>query len=331
MKPPSFSVVICAYTEKRWDDLCAAVASVRSQTLLPRQVVVVVDHNPVLLARAQAAFTGATVVPNQGQRGLSGARNSGVAVAQGDVVAFLDDDAFAEPDWLGELAVGYDTDDIVGVGGGVEPCWPAVGPGWLPEEFRWVVGCSYLGQPLVDTPVRNFIGANMSFRRSLFDSVGGFRSDIGRVGTRPLGCEETELCIRVSHRLPGSVLLYRPGARVHHRVGAERMTWAYFRSRCYAEGLSKAMVARVAGRSPALSAERAYVIATLPRGIARGLRDGVGGDPTGLPRALAMAAGLATTSAGYLAGTFVTDTPRRGHPSRRRFRSFDRRPPGARS
>ena len=63
--PPAISVVICAYTEDRWDDLVAAVASVRHQTVPPHEIVVVIDYNPALLARAGAALDGVMVVANR--------------------------------------------------------------------------------------------------------------------------------------------------------------------------------------------------------------------------------------------------------------------------
>ena len=66
----------------------------------------------------------------------------------------------------------------------------------------------------------------MSFRRADVVAAGGFRLDLGRVGTRPMGCEETELCIRMSARRPGSVLRYEPAATVRHHVPAQRATWS---------------------------------------------------------------------------------------------------------
>src|SRR5690606_16800281 len=103
----SCSVVICAYTERRWRDLVAAVESLRKQTLLPSEVIIVVDHNPVLLDLVQRELTDVIAVENQEEHGLSGARNSGIAIATGDVIVFLDDDAVAEPNWLEMLTRGY--------------------------------------------------------------------------------------------------------------------------------------------------------------------------------------------------------------------------------
>src|SRR5690606_25265152 len=149
-----FSVVICAYTEQRWDDLLAAVDSVRRQTLTPREIIVVVDHNPAMLARVRDEIGDVLAVENHQRQGLSGARNSGLRASSGEYVAFLDDDALAEPDWLGRLAAGYDDPRVVGVGGVIEPLWSGGRPGWFPAEYDWVVGCTYVGMPTRRMAVR---------------------------------------------------------------------------------------------------------------------------------------------------------------------------------
>jgi glucosyl-dolichyl phosphate glucuronosyltransferase len=302
----AISVVICAYTAERWPDLVAAVESVHRQTVPPHEIIVVIDHNPELLTLARARLAGVAVVENREQPGLSGARNSGVAAAQGAIIAFLDDDAVATPEWLARLTAAYNTPHVIGVGGAIEPLWDSARPRWFPAEFNWVVGCTYLGMPTRATPVRNLIGCNMSFRREVFARVGGFRSGIGRVGARPVGCEETELCIRVCHAYPHGVLLYEPRAAVRHRVRRDRMHWRYFRQRCFSEGLSKAQVARAVGASAALSNERRYTTRVLPRGVVQGVTRAVLGRDVwgGLGRVASITAGLAITTVGYLTGSF---------------------------
>ena len=269
----------------------------------PSEIIVVIDHNSPLLERVRAHIPGVIAIENAESRGLSGARNSGIAIANGEVIVFLDDDAVVTPGWLTLLCEEFAAPQVLGVGGAILPLWSAPTPGWFPEEFYWVVGCTYQGMPLMKATVRNLIGANMSFRREIFKAIGGFRHGIGRVGTLPVGCEETELCIRVRQHWPEGVFQYQPEARVLHHVPESRTRWRYFWTRCYAEGLSKAIVARYVGTKDGLASERAYTLRVLPRGVIRGLMDTLlRGDLTGIMRAGTIMAGLAVTMLGYLAG-----------------------------
>ncbi len=304
----SISAVICAYTEERWDSLVSAITSVRRQQAPAKEVVLVVDHNRPLFERALRELGDVAVLENRWPRGLSGARNTGIEAVSADVVAFLDDDATAASDWLERLGEPYASPEVLGVGGSILPRWATERPSWFPEEFDWVVGCTYRGMPTVAAPVRNLIGANMSFRRALFDEIGGFRWDMGRVGTRPLGCEETEFCIRARQRHPEGTLLHEPRARVLHQVTPDRARWSYFQSRCYSEGLSKAQVRHLVGARDGLASERSYVVRALPAGAARALRQAVlRGDPGALALPATILAGLALTTGGYMVGKLRSD------------------------
>jgi GT2 family glycosyltransferase len=309
-EPPSLSVIICCYTMDRWFQVQQALTALAAQQLPPNEIIIVVDHCPELYKRATAHFPDAVVVENVEAKGLSGARNSGAAVAQHDIVAFLDDDAAPEPDWSVHLLAAYDDPTVLGVGGLVRARWETQRPNWFPGEFDWVVGCSYRGLPQERTQVRNFIGANMSFRRSILEESGGFRQELGRVGTRPLGCEETELCIRISRQYPDGKFLHEPAAVVRHYVPAQRATWSYFRSRCYSEGLSKAVVTRLAGAGAALSSERSYLRSTIPKALIRPLVPNA--KLARLATIPVLLAGVAATGLGYLVGrvrSFTTSVP----------------------
>ncbi|MFF0891092.1 glycosyltransferase [Streptomyces sp. NPDC003456] len=308
MSGPDVSVVICAYTEDRWEDILAAVSSVRVQSRPARETLLVVDHNASLRDRLEREYKDAgevRVLANAGPRGLSAGRNTGIAAARGEIVAFLDDDAVAQRDWLRYFAEAYADPRVAAVGGRTVPVWASGRrPHWFPEEFDWVVGCTYRGLPPGRVRVRNVLGGNASFRRSAFDAAGGFATGIGRDGDkRPLGCEETELCIRLSRARPDAVLLIDDRAVIHHRVPEAREHFRYFRTRTYAEGLSKALVARSVGADKGLESERRYATRVLPAGVARGLRDAVLARPGGAGRAGAIVAGVLTAAGGYLVGT----------------------------
>lgn len=296
------AVILCAYTETRWEALGFAIASVQAQTLPPDDVILVIDHNPTLYERARRTFTGVRVIENHEDRGLSGARNSGIAATSADILVFMDEDAEADPSWLARLIALYDDPHILGVGGAIVPQWHSIRPAWFPDEFQWVVGCTYLGMPPCLTPVRNLIGCNMSFRRAVFEAVGGFRHGIGRIGSLPVGCEETELCIRARQAFPTHDFYYQPTAEVRHLVPPERAQWRYFMSRCYSEGLSKALVTQWVGAEDGLSSEWSYTLYTLPIGILRGVAEGLQGKWAGIGRAFAIVAGLLMTTYGYLRG-----------------------------
>lgn len=300
-------MVICAYSDRRRDALNDAVAAALTQDPAPHEVILVIDHNDGLLSDAQSRLKHVNVIPNGHERGLSGARNTGVQHASGDVVVFLDDDARPLPGWLSGLLDALNDPAVIGAGGVARPIWETQAPSWFPSEFLWVVGCSYVGLPDSRTEIRNPIGATMAFRRIAFEKAGGFTDGIGRVGRTPLGCEETEFSIRAA-RATGGVVVHVPRAVVDHLVPADRGRWDYFWRRCWAEGLSKAIVARHVGQDSALSSEQSYVLRTLPLGFLRGLVQGVRGDLGGFARAGAIVMGLVITTLGYVRGRLARRT-----------------------
>lgn len=301
-RSPTIGVIICCYTDRRWSRLVAAIEGVLGQTSPAEQLVVAVDHHDELRRRLMHEFPGAVVVANEGPRGVSGARNTGVAACTADVVVFLDDDATPAPDWLSTIRDAFEDPEVVAVGGHVEPDWEVARPRWFPHEFDWVVGCSHHGLPADGERIRNPIGANMAVRREALVEVGGFDTTAGRVGADTSGCDETELFIHLAAHRPGATVRISRRAVVAHHVPVERASARYFARRCWSEGRSKALMTSRTGTEAGLSEERAYVRSVLPRGVTRGVVDAARGDVAGLGRATAIVGGLATTVAGYLAG-----------------------------
>ncbi len=298
---PTVSVIIAAYTMRRWDDLLAAVASIRAQTVRVLETIVVIDHCPDLLALAARELPPVTVIPNIGCRGAGGARNCGVASSRGEVVAFLDDDAFASPDWLENLLRHFANPQVVGVGGRLDPLWADARPRWFPAEFDWAVGASYRGMPERPVPVRNVWSGNMAIRRRTFDAIQGFRADFGKLGERSRP-EDTDLCLRAAMAHDQGTWIYEPSAAATHRVPPQRAHLGFFLRRCLNEGSGKAALAALNGASQSTSAERHYTRHVLPRAIARGLWEAARGDASGGLRSMAIAAGFSLAMTGFVAG-----------------------------
>lgn len=296
------SVVIAAYTLERSAGLTRAVASAVSQQPPPREVIVAVDNNPDLYKWVCREVPAAVPVHNQGTGGASATRNAGASVAAGGVLAFLDDDTVAGPGWLRSLTAPLTRPDVAGVGGYVEPMWFGRTPGWMPEEFLWVVGASYRGQPRTAAAVRNVWSENMAVTRDDFWTVGGFREGFGKIGQacRP---EDTDFCIRLTTALGGRPWWYEPLARIGHTVPPHRGTLRYFVQRCYSEGQGKAEMAAMLGlhEDEGLRDERQHASRTLPLGVCRELRQAVLGREFGAAqRASAICIGLTAAGLGYL-------------------------------
>jgi glucosyl-dolichyl phosphate glucuronosyltransferase len=299
----SVTVVICAYTDDRWETLRRAIDAAVNQMRPGDDLLVVVDHNDALLSRCQNYLDVPKVVPNCYRRGLSGARNTALDRADGSIIVFLDDDAVPLSGWLDSLRAPYTDERVYGVGGYAKPRWIGSQPKWLPDEFLWVVGCSHKGLPAARRPIRNPVGANMSFRKAAFSYAGGFVESLGRIGERANGCEETEFAIRLALANPDATILYEPSSQVEHHVARRRASLDYFVRRCWAEGLSKAEVSRRVGPSNALSVERGYTMRVLPRGIWKGLTDSATGDLWGAMRSATIVVGLSVTTVGFCVGT----------------------------
>jgi GT2 family glycosyltransferase len=299
----SVTVVICAHRDSRWQSLLRTVRSLRVQCRLPEQCIVVIDHNDQLLRRAQVSLPDdVEVLASEERRGLSGARNTGVRASRSDIVAFLDDDAEADPGWVGGLLAQYSDPLVVGAGSQVVAVWPRNRPAWLPTEFDWVVGCSYPGLPQTVRPVHKLTGPAISFRRLLFDQLGTFDTEMGQLGDLPLGREESEFALRIRRSLSRAKLVHVPTAIVRHHLGPERVRIAYYVRRCYSEGTSRAVLNRRAGGGASRAISWEYVPSTLSSGVWHGLRDGFQGDTTGFARSAMILVGLLAMTGGYLAG-----------------------------
>ncbi len=199
---------------------------------------IVVDNNSIddtaEVAKAFAAASNSNLrYVSEVNQGLSHARNAGIRAAEGDIVAFTDDDVTVDARWLCELQEAFDRFDCVGVGGKIVPVWTCEKPSWLvldgPHALMKAVVRFDLGEEPCQLSIRTApFGANMAFKKVAFKEHGFFRTDLGRKGKTLMIGEDTEFCARLL--LAGGKLLYAPKAVVYHPVAGERLKKSYFRS-----------------------------------------------------------------------------------------------------
>jgi len=249
--PKECSVIISTYSKDRLTYVINCIKSLTKQSLPPKEIILVLDPDKELFQTYKAEVPAYVKIIISDKRGLSNARNSGVKKGEGDILAFIDDDAVADKHWLERLVENYDDPSVVGVGGVIKPLWEGNRPVWFPEELYWIIGCSYKGLPERKTSVRNPIGCNMSFRKSAFAIAGYFRSDIGRFGKKLLAGEETELSMRMLTKIPNSKIIYDPSAVVYHVVEKNRINLRYLFKRSFYEGVSKAIIGKARSSSSA--------------------------------------------------------------------------------
>ena len=258
------SVVVCTHSLDNYQNLAEAVDSLLEQTHREIEIVVVVDGNEELHQRmvtdygSQAAIK---TVPLKENVGLCRARNAGIGAAQGDIIAFLDDDALAERSWVENLAATYQEFEAIAVGGKILPLWLGQRPDYLPEELYWLVGIThegFAGEKV--TEVRNTFGPNMSFSREVFQKVGLFNENFGfaRGGTSYMQGEEAEFTLRMKQKL-GQGVIYNPKALVYHKITPSKVKVKALLKRAFYQGYSKALLRKLNPSADSIATERAYL------------------------------------------------------------------------
>ena len=241
------SVVLCEHTLERYEDCQACAESVLTQSYENIELVLVADGNEAVCTQFRDEYRDnprVTIECNDTNVGLLESRNRGAEAASGDIVAFIDDDAIADTDWIAALVSSYESEDALAVGGQMTPAWVAGKPAFLPVEFYWLVGVTHEGfgpngNKDVSGEVRNTFGSNLSFRRDIFLELGGFDTNIGgRQGDTNLQGGETELCARLDQRFNRQVF-YNPQAKVAHKVFEYRTQLSWLIDRAFWQGYSK--------------------------------------------------------------------------------------------
>lgn len=227
------SVIVCTY--QRADSLNDTLAALKRLCVpdgLGVEFIVVdnnsADHTRQVVEAFQANWP-ALRYEFEPAQGLSHARNRGIAVARGDTILFTDDDVLPERDWLEEITRGLQAHEADACGGYIAPIWEIPPPAWLTERFYGFLAVRTDSEDdyPIDSPSRAPFGANMAFRKTVFDRVGLFDTERGRKGKVLASGEDGEMFERILGAGLKAVFLGR--ARVHHKVESFRMTKAYLR------------------------------------------------------------------------------------------------------
>jgi glucosyl-dolichyl phosphate glucuronosyltransferase len=239
---PKISVVICTYN--RCDRLMDTLASLSRMSVpenLPWELVVV-DNNSadrtkevVQSVVRESRLTTRYVFENI--PGLSHARNRGVVESAGEIISFLDDDVVVAPDWLSEIWKAFQQYDAACIGGRVLLWGNPTIPSWWDRAFDLAVGKFDRGDGVIlDERKATLvgIGANISFRRRVFDKYGLFHTAMGRTGNQLRTGEETELVLRLQRN--NELTVYYPGAVVFHNFPSNRFSKRYLRRNSYRVG-----------------------------------------------------------------------------------------------
>jgi len=240
------TVVIC--THNRAEDLREALLSLlRQNSPYPYEILVVdngsTDHTGQVVREFQKMVSVPVRYVFEGRLGLSVARNRAIREAAGEYVLFLDDDAIASEHWISEIVSLFERDPRIGcVGGRIDPVWEGDVPDWLPQENRTLYTILDYADDVVEMrePAVPF-GANLAFRKSVFDAMEPFREDLGRIGGNLLSGEESELIGRIRSRYK---VYYTPHARVLHKIPRSRINRRWLLRRIYWQGVSRAVSSR---------------------------------------------------------------------------------------
>lgn len=228
------SVVLSTYN--RADRLPTALDALLSQITDVAYEVIVVDNNSTdgtrtVVEGAASRSNGRLRYVFESRQGLSYGRNAGIAAARSSIVAFSDDDVHVAQDWIARLKRTFDAHpEIDYVGGRVLPHWLADPPRWL-TDAHWspLALQDYGDQAIVSGRERAvcLVGANLAFRRRVFDVVGVFTPSLGRVKDGIGSTEDHDMQLRAWKA--GMRGLYDPALRAVADVTPDRLTKSYHR------------------------------------------------------------------------------------------------------
>ena len=172
-------------------------------------------------------------------QGISFARNRGIKEAKGDILVFIDDDAFANKDYLSKIDDFFlKNENTAAIGGRIYPQFESEKPRWMSKYLIPLVSVIDLGDNVKLFKAGKYpIGANMAFRKEVFEKLGDFNTELGRKGKGLEGGEEKDIFNRVKEN--NGLICYLPDAVVYHTVPDSRITNEFIKRQAIGIGLSE--------------------------------------------------------------------------------------------
>lgn len=234
IKTTKISVIICTYNR------CHSLKTTLDSLLLQEcdgsfnYEIIIADNNSKDETRNvflfyEPLFKGNLKYVFVSEQGQTYARNRGINEAEGEIVAFIDDDVLPVSNWLASIYNGFRAFNCDMLGGRIFPLWKEAYPKWLTKKFWGMLALLDYGEKAFDVTSKDFqlFGANFSFKRKLFDEVGFFNTSLGRSGSSLMGADDSEMFFRLLRR--NKEILYYPDAAVFHNIESRRLNKKYLK------------------------------------------------------------------------------------------------------
>lgn len=219
MGPSSTSVIVCTIGR---DSVYRTIESLKKQTHQV-EIILVNDGSEKLIELSDAHVV---YLKNDKPQGLSICRNKGIKQSLGEIVVFIDDDAYADPTWIEELLDTFEQGADI-VGGLLLPAWEGKRPWWLKESLYHLIG--------INTPSHMIFGCNFAVRKKMFEELNfTFEEKLGRKINNLVAGDETALIMQAKKK--GYVIKFNGDAIVNHIVPQSRLSFVYFVRRHFWEG-----------------------------------------------------------------------------------------------
>jgi len=251
------SIVICTFN--RAEVLPTCLEHIVDQDAAPSQYEVLIVDNKSMDETPSICRECIRLNPNhtiryvvEENQGHTFARNRGIAESTGNVITFIDDDAYASRNFVSAIRQFFaDHPDAAAMGGKIIPLYESKQPKWMSNYLLPLVSALDMGNKRRVLRDRKFpIGANMSFRRHVFDDYGLFKTELGRRGDGLEGGDEKELFIRL--KLNKEKIYYAPNPKVKHFIPDRRVTIEYIRGLARGVGTSERKRLSMYGRGEVL-------------------------------------------------------------------------------